>query len=198
MADGQPAYVTAASTTDTQDGWRDRRRDGGVVMSVPSGEVVTAGLSMPHSPVVEGDRLWIASSGAGELGVVDAGGAFEPVAQLPGLTRGLALHGHFAVVGASKPRRGESLAGLPLEDRMPASGGGSRCGVFVVDLDTGRLEHSILFDGGPPEVQDVAVLRDCRSPDAVEFNGDLVQEWVTVPTDLATVQENQRKGGAST
>lgn len=50
MRDGRSGYVTAVSASDVVDGWRDRRTDGGVVIDVATGEVVCAGLSMPHSP----------------------------------------------------------------------------------------------------------------------------------------------------
>jgi Flp pilus assembly protein TadD len=38
MADGVPRYVTAVSKSDTIDGWRDRRFDGGIVIDVTYGE----------------------------------------------------------------------------------------------------------------------------------------------------------------
>src|SRR5688572_30561887 len=48
MDGARPAFATAVSRSDVADGWRDRRRDGGVVIDVASGETVAAGLSMPH------------------------------------------------------------------------------------------------------------------------------------------------------
>jgi Domain of unknown function (DUF4915)/Calx-beta domain/Dockerin type I domain len=49
LEEGRCRYVTAVSTFDVVDGWRDRRRDGGVVLEVPEGRVVASGLPMPHS-----------------------------------------------------------------------------------------------------------------------------------------------------
>jgi uncharacterized protein DUF4915 len=43
MADGVPRYVTAVSKSDTIDGWRDRRFDGGIVIDVQSGKIVMGG-----------------------------------------------------------------------------------------------------------------------------------------------------------
>ena len=81
----RPAFVTAVSRSDVADGWRDRRRDGGVVVDVASGEIVASGLSMPHSPRLHEGRLWLLNSGRGELGWVDpASGAFTPAAFCPG------------------------------------------------------------------------------------------------------------------
>lgn len=48
MRDGAPAFVSAVSRSDVADGWRERRRDGGVIVDVASGEPVATGLSMPH------------------------------------------------------------------------------------------------------------------------------------------------------
>ena len=49
------------------------RRQRGVVLEVPSGEVVAHGLSMPHSPRCPRRRLWVLSSGRGEVCTVDIG-----------------------------------------------------------------------------------------------------------------------------
>ena len=73
MEDGVPRYVTAVSKSDTIDGWRDRRADGGIVIDVQSGEIVIGGLSMPHSPRLYRDRLWLLNSGTGELGWIEHG-----------------------------------------------------------------------------------------------------------------------------
>lgn len=71
MDKGAPRYVTAVSQSNTIDGWRDRRADGGVVIDVASGEIVCKGLSMPHSPRLVDGKLWVLNSGTGELGYVD-------------------------------------------------------------------------------------------------------------------------------
>src|SRR4051812_25967874 len=65
MDGGRPAFVSAVSRSDVADGWRDRRRDGGVVIDVASGETIVTGLSMPHSPRLHGGKLWVLNSGRG-------------------------------------------------------------------------------------------------------------------------------------
>ena len=105
MRDGAPAYVTAVSESDVADGWRDRRTGGGIVIDVRANEIVGRGLSMPHSPRVHDGRLYLLDSGTGRFGALDTGsGAFEEIAFCPGYLRGLAFHGHFAIVGLSQPR----------------------------------------------------------------------------------------------
>ena len=103
LVDGRPRYVTTVSTSDVIDGWRDRRRDGGVVLDITDGRVVATGLSMPHSPRWYRGRLWLHNSGAGQFGSLDPDrGTFEPLTFCPGYLRGLAFVGDYAVVGLSQ------------------------------------------------------------------------------------------------
>ena len=82
-------FVTALSETDTQQGWRQHKKDGGVVMEVPSGKVLARGLCMPHSPRWVHDRLWVLESGKGSIGIVELStGRYQSLAELPGFTRG--------------------------------------------------------------------------------------------------------------
>src|SRR3954469_23677727 len=84
IVDGRPRYVTALSETDTANGWRANKSQGGCLIDVPSGEIVARGLSMPHSPRWHDGRLWILESGTGRLVLVDiATGRQVGVADLP-------------------------------------------------------------------------------------------------------------------
>ena len=119
MVDGLPGYVTCVSRSTEVDEWRNGRRDQGVVIDVASEEVVVHGLSMPHSPRWHEGSLWLANAGTGELGRVDLDrGSFEPVVFGPGFLRGLCFVGDYAVVGSSKPRRGDIYSGLALDDAL--------------------------------------------------------------------------------
>ena len=85
MKGGRPRYVTALGETDEPAGWRAGKARGGIVMDVDSGEVITRGLSMPHSPRWYAGRLWVCESGAGTLGFLDPHtGRYEAVAATPG------------------------------------------------------------------------------------------------------------------
>src|SRR3954464_15559413 len=46
LRDGRPRYVTALGATDDAAGWRENKARGGVLIDVPSGEVIAGGLSM--------------------------------------------------------------------------------------------------------------------------------------------------------
>ena len=181
MQDGAPRYVTCVSTTNVAEGWREHRRNGGVVIDVASGAVVASGLSMPHSPRLHAGRLWLLQSGTGELGHVDLNtGAFEPVCFLPGFARGLAIHGDFAVVGVSLPRdRTQVFQGLGLQDRLAAERVAPRCMIAIINLRSGDLEHSIEIAAPISEVYDVAILPGVRHPHLIGLSKDDIRFIIT-------------------
>ena len=181
MEDGRPRYVTAVSRSDVFEGWRERRRDGGVVVDVPSGEIVASDLSMPHSPRLHRGELWLLNSGTGELGRIDrASGKFEPLTFGPGYLRGLAFHDRWAIIGMSKPRREKHFQGLELDDRLRAKDTVARCGLLVVDLETGQTVHWLELHGVVVELYDVQVLAGVSRPQALGFKTDEIQRIVSM------------------
>lgn len=161
VQDGAPRYATAFAETDTPRGWRETKATSGCLIEVPGGRTVSRGFAMPHSPRVHRGRVWMLDSGTGRLVRVDpASGRAETVAELPGFTRGLALHGRFAFVGLSKIRETSTFGGLPIAARRPEL----KCGVGAVDLDTGRLVGHLEFVTGVEEIFDVQVLPGVRCP----------------------------------
>lgn len=174
-------YVTAIAPTNVADGWRDHRRDGGVVLDVDTGDTIASGLSMPHSPRLHRGKLWLLNSGAGEIGFADmATGRFEPVAFIPGYVRGLAFHDKYAIVGLSEARENKTFSGLPLEDRLAREKVGARCGLAVVDLDNGDVVHWLRFSGVVRELYDVAVLRGLRKPTMIGFKSDEIRRVISI------------------
>ncbi|CAN5623518.1 TIGR03032 family protein [soil metagenome] len=161
MEAGVPKYVTVLARTDTPAGWRPDKAKTGCLLDVPSGEPVVQGLSMPHSPRVHGGRVWLLESGHGRLSLVDAVECtIEPVAHLPGYTRGLAFAGRFAFVGLSKIRETNIFGGLPIATRRADL----KCGIGVVDLSTGQLAGQLEFLSGVEEIFDVQILAGTLNP----------------------------------
>lgn len=172
MEDGAPRYVSCVSTSTTVDSWREGRRDQGVLIDVATNEIVARGLSMPHSPRMHEGGLWVANAGTGELCRVDPiTGSVEPVAFGPGFLRGLSFVGPYAVVGSSKPRRGDLYSGLPLDDALAEHGMDAHLGIFVIDTRTGDLVHWLLIEGKVRELFDVCVLENTKRPAFIGLQG---------------------------
>lgn len=181
MRDGQPAYVTAVSTSDAADGWREHRSDGGVVIDVASNAIVATGLSMPHSPRWYQGRLWLCNSGTGEFGSIDLQtGRFEPLTFCAGYLRGVSFHGDYALLGTSKPRHNKTFTGLPLDEALSARNVEPRCGIQVVNLRSGDAVHWIRFEGLVDELYDVIALPGVRNPSLIGFVSDEIRRLISI------------------
>ncbi|MES1241471.1 MAG: TIGR03032 family protein [Acidobacteriota bacterium] len=180
VVDGRVRYVTALGETDSPQGWRERKADGGCLIDVESGETVARGLSMPHSPRWHAGRLWVLESGKGEVGFLDpASGRMETIARLPGFTRGLAFAGPYAFVGLSQVRESNIFGGIPLAERVKEK----LCGVWVLDLRDGRIAGFLRFEGLVQEVFDLQVLHDIRYPEIAEPDSDLTAGAFVLPAE---------------
>lgn len=178
VRDDRVRYVTAFSTTNVPGGWRAQRGQQGVVLDVDTGEPLLHGLSMPHSPRWHDGRLWLLESGRGTLVVADLeAGTVQTVAELPGFTRGLAFAGGYAFVGLSQVREATVFGGIPLTARLEDR----RCGVWVVDLATGRTAAHLEFDDVVQELFDVAFLPGRRFPEIGELNGEVTRAAFVLP-----------------
>lgn len=181
MQDGQPRYATSVSKSDVNNGWRDRRWEGGVVMDVENNEMIVDGLSMPHSPRVYRKKLWLLNSGTGDFGYVDLKkGRFEPVAFCPGYLRGLAFIGDYTIVGMSQPRENRTFTDLPLQENLKGKDAEPRCGLQVIDLNSGDVVHSVRIEGIVTELYDVVVLPKVIRPMALGFKTDEIQHVVSI------------------
>lgn len=162
--DGQIAFATACSTTDVVGSWREHKAGGGVLIDVASQAIVASGFSMPHSPRWHEGKVWMHNSGLGDFGYVDTQtGKFEPVLQCPGFARGLAIVGHHAVIGLSTLRDNTFASGLPIKQRLESQSIEQRCGLLIVNLHTGKLDHWLTIQG-VSELYDVAWLAGIRRP----------------------------------
>lgn len=188
MEDGRPRYVTAVSRSNTIDGWRDRRADGGIVIDVESNEIICEGLSMPHSPRVHKGELWLLNAGTGELGVIKRGksgkGKFEPRVFCPGFLRGLAFHGQLAFVGLSKPRY-KRFEGLALDQKLKDADSEPWCGVQVIDLTSGACVDWFRIDGKIAELYDLEVITNHACPMAVPPNSAEAANLITFAPEAA-------------
>ncbi len=177
---GQPAFVTATSRSDVINGWRARRTEGGTVIDVASGEIVTEKLSMPHSPRWHDGQLWVLDSGSGHLGTIDLrSGRFDARAFCPGFLRGLAFHGHYAVTGLSLPRH-SAFSGLALDAELKKRDADPWCGLQIVDLRSGDIVQWVRLQGAVSELFDVCVLPGVRLPRATAATAPELDTLITI------------------
>lgn len=190
LRDGKPRYVTALGQTNTQGGWRDNKKSGGLVMDISNGEILAEGLSMPHSPRFFNNRLWVLNSGSGGMGYVDLNsGKYQEIVRLPGFTRGFDFAGPFAFIGLSQVRESAVFSGIEIAD-LPVE---QRCsGVWIVDLRNGRIVAYLKFEDAVQEIFAVQVVRGRKYPDLIfEAGATLAGSFVLPDEALKDVKRSE-------
>lgn len=190
VKDGKVKYVTALGETDTPGGWRDNKRDGGILIDVDTQEILLRGISMPHSPRWYQNKLWLLESGNGSIGFVDLEkGKYEEIAQLPGFTRGLSFIGPLAFVGLSQVRESAVFSGIPLVERLEER----TCGIWVLNIETGQTVAFCRFEDAVQEIFAVELLAGSLFPDLINHDVELIgRSYVLGDEALARVPENLR------
>ena len=191
MVARQPKYVTALGETDTIGGWREHKAHGGILIDVESNEILSRGLSMPHSPRWYNDRLWVLESGHGSLSISDRNlGKLQTAIQLPGFTRGIDFYGSLAFIGLSQVRETAVFSGIPLTQRLDER----ICGVWVVDLKTAQTVAFLKFEDAVQEIFAVRVLPNIRFPEIIDWDEQqLIDSSYVLPDEaLADVPLQER------
>lgn len=179
MDEGRPRYVTAVSRSDVVSGWRERRHEGGVLIDVESGLIITNQLSMPHSPRVVGGQVYALDSGRGQIIRIDPNtGAKTDIAFCPGFLRGLAIHDGHAIVTLSKPRNG-TFNGLLLDGALRDRDADPWCGILIVNLQTGDIVEWVRLEGYITELFDIAAMLGVRCPMALGPNTVEIQNSIS-------------------
>jgi uncharacterized protein (TIGR03032 family) len=182
LMNGRPRWATALGETDCAGGWRENKKNGGILIDIESNEIVARHLSMPHSPRWHAGRLWLLESGTGSLGYVDlAAGQYEPIVQLDGFTRGLEMVGNLAFVGMSQVRESAVFSGIQITERLQESE--RTCGVSIVDIERGQVVAFLKFEDAVQEVFAVSLLPGTRFPDLINDDPELIGSSFVLPDD---------------
>lgn len=176
---GIPQFVTCAGHSNTWDGWRTQVRDGGLVIDIGTDDIISDGLSMPCAPRVLHNELLLLQSGTGELGLIDMPtGEFNPIAWFPGYPRAMGFIGMHAIVGTSLMVERGIEASTHLGDSLEAAGLEPRCGLFVVNLTTGEIDHWLEIEGIVDDITSVVSLPGVLNPMAIGFRSEEIRYTV--------------------
>jgi uncharacterized protein (TIGR03032 family) len=177
MRNGIPRYVTALGETNTHEGWRANKRNGGVLIDITTNRVITRGLSMPHSPRWYDNRLWVLESGRGALCTIDPKtGAKIDVARVPGFCRGIDFIGPIAFIGLSQLRGSTPFTDIPITD----DNADRLSGVWAVHIQTGQTIAFLKFTGGVQEIFAVQAVPGVLFPEIIH-EGELLLNSYALP-----------------
>ncbi len=190
MVEGKPQYVTALGMTDTLNGWRENKATGGILIDVDGGDYIATGLSMPHSPRWYREGLWVLESGNGSVAKVDLNtGKLETISLLPGFTRGIDFCGNIAFIGLSQVRETAVFSGIPLTQRLKER----TCGVWVVNMDTGKTIAFLRFEDAVQEIFSVQVIPRSKFPEIIDHDTALLGSVYSLPDEALRLVPDDRK-----
>ena len=160
MEDGLPRYATAFNDGNERQSWREQVTKTGILIDIPSGEIISKGLAMPHSPRLYDGALYLLLSATGELVKMDReSGKYEVVTRLNGFVRGFGKCGDYVFIGLSKLRKNSSTFA-----KLPMSHQAQLAGVTIVHLPTGAIVGQIHYQASVDEIYDVRVLEGIQRP----------------------------------
>lgn len=158
-----PKYVTALGQADVSEGWRQNKNKGGILMDVGSNTIVANGLSMPHSPRIYDQRLYLLESASGNLVCIDpSDGKKEVVVPLDGFARGMDKIGDFLFIGLSRLRKTTKAF-----DDLPIAAKSLFCGIVVVHLPSARIVAHLRYENSVEEIYDIRIMPGMRRPGLV-------------------------------
>jgi uncharacterized protein (TIGR03032 family) len=180
IRNGVIQFVTALGETDGGGQWRENKKSGGILIDVEENEIITRGLSMPHSPRWHAGRIWLLESGTGSLGFIDPNTLrYEPIVVLPGFTRGLDMTGNLAFVGLSQVRESAIFSGIPITERLNQAD--RACGVWAVDIERGQVVAFLKFQEAVQEIFAVSLLSGVRFPDLINDDPQILGSSFVLP-----------------
>lgn len=177
MQDGMPQYVSALGSGNKMQSWRKNITKGGIIMHVPTNEIIIDGLAMPHAPRIYDGKLYTLLSARQELICIDTDkGTYDVVTKVPGFIRGMCKHGDFLFIGTSKLRK-SSTTFKALEIDKEAD----KAGIVVVHLPSAKVVASMQWHNSVDEIYDIQVLPDTRRANILNTYQDTHHKALMLP-----------------
>jgi uncharacterized protein (TIGR03032 family) len=175
VENGEIKYLTALGSTDTSQGWRENKMNGGILMEYPSGKIILDGLAMPHSPRIFDGKLYVLNSAQGTLLEVDRNsGESKIITQLGAFARGMDRFGDYLFIGTSKLRHtNEIFKRLPIAET-------SFAGIIVVHIPSGEIVATAKYETSVEEIYDVKVLANKRRPNILSPSMEIQESSIII------------------
>lgn len=177
MKNGEPLYVSALGTGNTYQSWRENITSGGILMHVPSNEIIAEGLAMPHAPRIFDEKLYVLLSAKEQLiCVTPHTGAYDVVAEISGFVRGMAKYGDYLFIGTSKLRKNSTTF-----KHLKITKGADIAGITIVHLPTGKVVANLNWLASVDEIYDVQVLPNISRPNIINTYTDAHYKSLVLP-----------------
>lgn len=175
--DGDVRYVTAFGKTTKAKDWRLNKLTSGFLYDIKEERYLCENLSMPHSPRIYKNELYVLQSAKEEFSKVNREtGELELISKVDGFIRGLSFVDKYAFIGISKLRKSHTFGDLPIAKKR------IQAGVVVVDLETKENIAEILYEDKLEEIYDVHFIPNSKKVNII--NQKIANEYPAVITPL--------------
>lgn len=177
VENGNIRYATAFGRGDSARSWKATIPDSGIMIDLNSGDILSAGLAMPHSPRLVNGRLLALLSATGQLVEIDrSSGAVQVLKSLTGFVRGMAFYHGYLFIAHSRLRRESSSfgkLGLPYNER--------RAGITILHLESLAVVGEITYQQSVDEIYDVKILPGYIRPNILNNISDDFKYGLSTP-----------------
>jgi uncharacterized protein (TIGR03032 family) len=137
LPDEAKGYFTALAKSTGLSGWRKFDIDDGILMDRDS-NIIAANLSLPHSPTMVGDNIWLLEAGRGSISCMGPNDSTARVInKVQGVVRGMQTLDDHVLVGSSKIRKTSGIVTDQLTQRL--GGGPESSKLYAISVETGSI-----------------------------------------------------------
>jgi uncharacterized protein (TIGR03032 family) len=184
----KPRFITALGNTDESYAWKPGMLNGGILMDVPTNEIILSDLPVPHSPRLYEDGLYMQLSATGELVKVDPErGTYDVITKLNGFLRGMDRIGDYLFIAMSRLRQSSSLF-----REAPVAKESVVCGISIVYIPTGKQVGYIIYNTTVEELFDVTVLPDMVRPNIMNLEKALHRHTISTEEQVFWMQQQEK------
>lgn len=170
-------YATAFGETSSKEGWRKNKYNSGLLIDVKKNKILLNDLSMPHSPRIYKEYIYLAESAKGELIRVNRKTLKKEVlCSLPGFTRGIDIRDELLFIGMSKFREDHLYGDAPILKKYNSL----KSGIAIFHLPTNTLIGMIEYINTVREIYDVKTVSYTR-PNILNTNDSIFKLSLSTP-----------------
>ena len=180
LKDDIPKYVTALSDDDQYQGWRKNKLNTGILMEVPSGDIILSNLAMPHSPRFYNKELYLLESGTGNLIKVNVEEkSSEVIFNFNCFIRGLTFSNNLAFIGKSKIRENSTDF-----NKLEVKVNSLNAGLIIFCMNTLTILGEINYTAAIQELYDVQILENAANAVIITKEIEEYRNIITFPGNV--------------
>lgn len=189
MQDGLPKYVTALAKSNEKEGWRKDIMNTGILMEVPTSEIILEQLAMPHSPTWINNELYLLESGKGLLVRVDIEKkSKEVIFSFNRFVRGMTYFEGYLFIGTSKMRKSSDTF-----DKLDVTEQSNYAGFVIFDLKNRKIVGELNYQDTVDEIYDIAHFDGFMKPAIISQYQEQHNQVIVFPKHVFWKQPKEKE-----